>query len=105
MSQVTLTVGGRHYRIACADGEEAHVVRLAEAVDAKLQQMGSNRAPSDAQNLLLAALLLADELEEGRGASSRAMALEKAKMAETLEAVAASLEKCAELLESKARAS
>lgn len=64
MSEVRLTVGGREYPVACAEGEEAHVTRLGEAIDAKLQQMGGNLSPKEAQNLLFAALLLADELHE-----------------------------------------
>ncbi len=103
MSEISLSVGGRRYRIACADGEEAHVARLAETVDAKLRQMGSSRAPSDAQNLLLAALLLADELDDRAAAPPPAPAsqAEDPEIAEAFERVAGSLEKCAEMLESK----
>lgn len=70
MSQVTLSIGGRDYTVGCADGEEAHITRLGETVDAKLRQLGSNLTARDAQNLLFAALLLADELHEQRGAAS-----------------------------------
>lgn len=70
MSEVRLLVGGREYTVGCADGEEAHVTRLGEAVDAKLQQLGGNLTARDAQNLLFAALLLADELDEQRKAAS-----------------------------------
>ncbi|RXZ66282.1 cell division protein ZapA [Pelagerythrobacter rhizovicinus] len=70
MSEVKLLIGGREYMVACAEGEEAHVARLGETVDAKLQQLGSNLTARDAQNLLFAALLLADELHEQRGGAS-----------------------------------
>lgn len=70
MSEVRLTVGGRDYTVACADGQEAHVAQLARAVDAKLQQLGGNLSAREAQNLLFAALLLADELHEQRGGAS-----------------------------------
>ena len=103
MSQVTLSVGGRSYKIACADGEEAHITQLANIIDGKLQQMGPNRAPSDAQNLLFAALLLADELHEKRKAE--AARPNGAAIAETLERVAETLEKSAALLERKAATS
>ncbi|WP_374405784.1 cell division protein ZapA [Pelagerythrobacter sp.] len=66
MSEVRLSVGGRDYSVACAEGEEAHVARLGEAIDGKLQQLGSGLSNKEAENLLFAALLLADELHERR---------------------------------------
>lgn len=75
MSEVRLSVGGRDYTVACADGEEAHIARLGAAIDAKLQQLGGNLSTREAQNLLFAALLLADELHEQRRAASEATAL------------------------------
>jgi len=65
MSEVTLTIAERKYTVACAVGEEAHITKLAESIDAKLKQMGNLAAP-DSQNMLFAALLLADELHEAR---------------------------------------
>jgi cell division protein ZapA len=67
MSEVTLTIAGRKHTVACAVGEEAHITKLAESIDAKLRQMGNLAAP-DSQNMLFAALLLADELHEARSA-------------------------------------
>jgi cell division protein ZapA len=67
MSEVTLTIAGRKYTVACAVGEEAHITKLAESIDAKLKQMGNLAAPGS-QNMLFAALLLADELHEARSA-------------------------------------
>lgn len=63
MSEVTFLVGGRKYTVACADGEEAHVQALGESIDAKLKQIGS-LGPQEGQNLLFAALLLADDLHD-----------------------------------------
>jgi cell division protein ZapA len=65
VSEVALSVGGRVYRVACAAGEEEHVSRLGAVIDEKLASMG-NLSGHDAQNLLFAALLLADEVHEGR---------------------------------------
>ena len=64
---MALRIGGKGYTVACADGEEAHLAKLGAMVDAKLRQMEGNLAPQEAQNLLFAALLLADELHEARG--------------------------------------
>ena len=66
MSEVRLVIGGKAYTIACADGQEDHVGRLGALVDAKLTEFGPNRAPQESQNLLFAALFLADELTEAR---------------------------------------
>lgn len=66
MSEVRLSVGGRDYAVSCAAGEEAHVARLGAAIDDKLQQLGGSLSNKEAQNLLFAALLLADELHEQR---------------------------------------
>lgn len=65
MSEVSLQIGGRTYRVACAAGEEERVTRLGETIAEKLAAMGNPSGP-DAQNLLFAALLLADEVQEAR---------------------------------------
>ena len=64
MSEVSLTIGGKSYRVACADGQEQQLSHLATMVDKKFTQMQNNLASSEAQNLLFAAILLADELNE-----------------------------------------
>ena len=65
MSEVALSIGGRVYRVACAPGEEEHVSRLGGVINDKLTAMG-NLSGHDAQNLLFAGLMLADEVHEGR---------------------------------------
>lgn len=64
MSKVTLTIGPKSYTIACADGQEAHIEALGAMIAEKYAQLGASRAPLEAQNLLFAALFLADELTE-----------------------------------------
>ncbi len=66
MSTVTLTIGPKSYSIACADGEEAHIEALGAMIAEKYALLGASRAPLEAQNLLFAALFLADELAEAR---------------------------------------
>lgn len=68
MSEVTLRIGGKAYKVTCADGEEAQLAKLGNMIDGKFKQMEGILAPSDAQNLLFAAILLADELYEAREA-------------------------------------
>lgn len=67
MSEVTLSIAGKAFTVACGDGEEAHVSKLGAMIDEKLKAMGGNLGPNSAQNMLFAALLLADELDEARG--------------------------------------
>ena len=66
MSTVTLTIGPKSYPVACADGEEAHIEALGAMIAEKYALLGAARAPLEAQNLLFAALFLADELAEAR---------------------------------------
>jgi cell division protein ZapA len=78
MSTVTLSIGPKSYTIACADGEEAHVKALGGIIAEKYAQLGTARAPLEAQNLLFAALFLADELAEARKQQATAPAPERA---------------------------
>lgn len=66
MSTVTLTIGPKSYTVACADGQETHIQALGAMIAEKYAQLGGSRAPLEAQNLLFAALFLADELAEAR---------------------------------------
>jgi cell division protein ZapA len=66
MSNVTLTIGGRHYTVACGPGEEQHIGNLGASIDAKLADVPGLANQTEARTLLYAALLLADELDEAR---------------------------------------
>ncbi|MBX7481452.1 cell division protein ZapA [Qipengyuania qiaonensis] len=102
MSDVTLAVGGRNYTVSCADGQEEHVQRLAGVIDGKLGTMGANLSSQEAKNLLFAALLLADELDEARtqGSSSPGEPqFDQGRFAGQLERVALALENVASTLE------
>ncbi len=70
MSTVTLAIGPKSYTIACADGEEPQIEKLGAMIAEKYAKLGSGRAPLEAQNLLFAALFLADELAEARKAAA-----------------------------------
>lgn len=70
MSTVTLSIGPKSYTVACADGQEAHIRALGAMIAEKYARLGSARAPLEAQNLLFAALFLADELAEARKQSA-----------------------------------
>jgi len=70
MANVTLTIGGREFMLACADGEEAHVTQLAQMIDEKLAQAGVV-GQTEPRMLLFASLMLADELHELRQRESQ----------------------------------
>ena len=96
MSNVTLSIGGRFYSVACGQGEEAHIEALGRTIDGKLTGMPNLSGQSEARTLLFAALLLADELHELRAGNAPA---EDAQSAEALERLAETLEGLAERLE------
>ena len=105
MSNVSLSIGGRSFTVACAAGEEAHVAGLGKMIDAKLASMGDMSSQSESRMLLFAALLLADDLHETKSAppsSIDRLELADPEMIEALEEVADRLENLAERLESGA---
>jgi cell division protein ZapA len=60
-------VNGRAYSIACDEGEEAHLKELAAHVDAKVGELlESVGQVGDQRLLLMAAVLITDELFEAR---------------------------------------
>ncbi len=68
MPLVNVMVNGRAYTIACDDGEEAHLKELAGHVDAKVRELsGSVGQVGDHKLMLMAAVLITDELLEARG--------------------------------------
>lgn len=101
MAEVSLSVGGYHYQVACRDGEEAHLQRLGELVDAKAREARSAVGnASEVRQLLLSALLFADEaLEENRAHPSAQGPQVPASMADALDALATRVEMIATRLE------
>ncbi len=102
MSNVTLTISGREYTVACAEGEEAHVSGLGRMIDAKLSAMGNMSGQGETRQLLFAALLLADELHEASAGPATTPAAVTPNLdlhAARLEAIATALETCASHLE------
>lgn len=103
MSNVNLSIGGRQYQVACAAGEEAHVARLGETIEAKVREIGA-AGHNEVRLLLFAALLLADENHElkshgGAAPAAAAPAASTGPSAAALTALADRLEKCASALE------
>jgi cell division protein ZapA len=69
MGQVTVQVNSRSFAITCDDGQEGRIRRLAQYVDAKVAGFVGNLGQvGEARLLLLAALVIADELSDANDA-------------------------------------
>jgi len=65
MSQVNVSINGRQFRMACEDGEEARLSRLAEELDASIAALRTRFGEiGDTRLTVMAALTLADQLSE-----------------------------------------
>lgn len=67
MAQVTVHVGGNDYRLACRDGEEERLEKLGQYLDRKAEDLQQSLGQvSETRLLLMAAILVVDELLELR---------------------------------------
>jgi cell division protein ZapA len=67
MAQVSLQINGYGYILGCADGEEEHLFALAADLDRRIEEIKASTGPSgEARLLLMAALVLSDELHDLR---------------------------------------
>jgi cell division protein ZapA len=65
VSQVSVTISGRQFRMACEDGQEDHLRGLALALDERIVALrGKFGEIGDARLTVMAALMIADELSE-----------------------------------------
>jgi len=68
MAHVTVTLNGRQYRMACEDGEEDHLTQLAAEFDQRIEKLrGSFGEIGDNRLLVMAALMVSDELADANG--------------------------------------
>lgn len=72
MAQVTLRINGYAYTVGCQDGEEQHLLAMADEVERRIESIKVAAGPSgEARMLVMASLLMADDLYE-MGKSLRA---------------------------------
>ena len=65
MGQVTVTINGRGYTVGCDNGQEDHIAELAGYLDHHIGQLKEGVGPvGDMRLLLLAGIMVADELSE-----------------------------------------
>ena len=102
MAEVELIIAGRSYRLACRDGEEANLKAAGALVDTKSREaLAGLGTLSESRQLLFAALLLADQLVDGRmdqidTGPDPALVERANRLADTLEQIADTLEQPSE---------
>jgi cell division protein ZapA len=65
MSQVSVTINGRQFRMACEDGQEGHLMNLARDLDTRIEGLRAKFGEiGDTRLTVMAALTLADSLAE-----------------------------------------
>jgi cell division protein ZapA len=63
MNHVNVTLNGRQYRMACEEGQEQRLLRLAESLESRIQSLrGKFGEIGDARLTVMAALTVCDEL-------------------------------------------
>jgi cell division protein ZapA len=103
VSDLAVTVNGHIHTISCDDGQEPRLRRLAQLVDARVGEfVAAVGQVGEARLLLLAALLLADQLSDAgeavqaeRGRQETALSA----VADTVDALSSRLEAIAARLE------
>ncbi|HZS82303.1 MAG TPA: cell division protein ZapA [Stellaceae bacterium] len=111
MAQVTLTINGRSYPVACDDGQEDRIRQLGQYIERKVAEFAAKLGQiGDARLILMAALVITDELAEateamrrqrqtGNGAGHDRDAATEAVLAAGIESLAARIEAVAARLE------
>jgi cell division protein ZapA len=88
--EILVTINGRHYRMACEDGEEEHLLRLAKQFDDRITMLREKLGEiGDSRLSVMAALTVEDDLWER---DNKILRLEK-EIAGLLEARTASAER------------
>jgi len=65
MSQVSVTINGRQFRMACEDGQEGHLMNLARDLDVRIEGLRKKFGEiGDTRLTVMAALTIADSLAE-----------------------------------------
>ena len=115
MATITVSINGRNYRMACDDGQEEHLTRLAQSFNARIGELrGEFGEIGDMRLTVMAALTIADELSEQREQlhriedefaslqDARVVAADRAKVTE--KAIAAAFNAASERIEALAKA-
>jgi cell division protein ZapA len=75
MSHINVTINGRQYRMACEEGQEVRLLKLAEGLEERIGELrGKFGEIGDARLTVMATLMVCDELLD---ANSRIRSLEQ----------------------------
>ena len=97
-SRVNVSINGQEYPMACQPGEEEKVAALGKRLDAVVRKVATSTGPvTESRLLVMAALIIMDDLSEQEAAAKKAGAGGADAGAE--KTLAARLEKLAERLE------
>jgi cell division protein ZapA len=101
MGQVSITIRGRQYQIACDDGQEANVARLGKYLDQQAEQVqkSAKNTFSDALLLVMVGLLVADELSDASAEAQAQAQIQAAARAKADQEIAAAINALAEKVE------
>ena len=100
MAQVTLRINGYAYTIGCRDGEEQHLMAMGREVDQRIESVKSSAGQSgEARMLVMAALLMADDMFDLQNKLAAATAAPDSKLGRKLVRIARRAEEIAESLE------
>ncbi|WP_027579302.1 cell division protein ZapA [Bradyrhizobium sp. Ai1a-2] len=73
MSHINVTINGRQYRMACEEGQEVRLLKLAENLESRIESLrGKFGEIGDARLTVMAALTACDELADA-GARIRSL--------------------------------
>ena len=65
MAEISITINGRNYGIACDDGQERRVQELGRYVDMRLREIArAGAATNESHLLVLTTIILADEIAD-----------------------------------------
>jgi cell division protein ZapA len=72
MGEIVVNVNGRPFQLSCDDGQESRIRQLAQYVDSKVGELMRNAGQAgEARLLLMAAIVIADELSDAHEAAAR----------------------------------
>jgi cell division protein ZapA len=100
MPMVEITVNGRRQAVQCGEGEEARVKRLAQYIDRKVTDLAKGPIQlGDSRLLVMASLMVADELSDAFDEIKRLQAALDERVTEVERQAALAVERVAEQLD------
>lgn len=99
MAEVGLVINAREYKVTCDDGQEDHLRGLGAILEEHLQELVSSVGQvGEARLLMMAGLLIADELKAAQAAAAEEPGVQQGSD-DQIDSTALALESCARRLE------